>query len=437
MRLHSPLGLAALAALAGRSSLVGAAFARSARVPTPSASGRARSGRRRPLPLGHLDVSSARRTSARTPTSFSYRRSTDRAVPRSGRSMHWTRRAYDGPAPRARPRSSRGSRVTLPRRAGAPRARSPTRVAYSRRLTLSLRADLPRARSPRTLRERHARRARTHALRSGRRGARRRPSPSPATRRADACVAARLARRTRSPASTTTRAPGTRTPATATTAACRWTSGFQRRYGADYRAPLGHRRPLARLGADRGGRAGLPLRARLLALAEHGPGLRLALAPQQRRTTAPQAAGSAADDGPMVQATLRRAEPAARLLRRRLAASAPRRSSSPTAGWRRCSTTCSRSRASTRCSSGSRTRSPSWCRTRRCTIYEADEERAQLVPVLARTRVRGRDHAEPAALRRGPHRLGRRAPPARLDEPRAPRPAREHRRRARRTSPRR
>ena len=67
--------------------------------------------------------------------------------------------------------------------------------------------------------------------------------------------------------------------ATATTAACRWTGRSSASTAREFVAPLGHGRQLAGLGPARGGGARLPVRARLQALAEHRPGLRLALEP--------------------------------------------------------------------------------------------------------------------------------------------------------------
>ena len=70
-------------------------------------------------------------------------------------------------------------------------------------------------------------------------------------------------------------------------------------------------------------------------------------------------------------------------------------------------------------------------------IYEADEAKRELIPVLARSKWADEVMSETLLLRRGHHRLGRRAPRARAREQGAPRPARPLRPRARRSTPRR
>ena len=120
---------------------------------------------------------------------------------------------------------------------------------------------------------------------------------------------------------------------------------------------------------------------------------------------------------------------------RRLRARCRRRSSSPTAVSPPSSTTSSRSRARRRCSTGSPTRSAELVPHHDLHIYEADDQRRELLPVFA-GRLVGRGGAEqPDRLRPGDHRLGGRPPQPGARERRAPRPARLVRSRARPPDP--
>ena len=101
------------------------------------------------------------------------------------------------------------------------------------------------------------------------------------------------------------------------------------------------------------------------------------------------------------------------------AGGARRRSSSRTGVSPRCSTRCSPSRASTRCSTASRSRSRDLMPYEALHIYEADEDRRVLVPLLARSQVyeeeimRSRPRfgeGSPAGRSRTARRCGRTAP---------------------------
>ena len=217
---------------------------RSAREPRcarrPARSGCDRRARRRPRPAAHRPRVGRRRCARSSATTAPWPGRT--SAPRSGRvTRQLVRRAPDersratcagrstcGPAVpmRAQRRASVRSTRGWPCRCRArPRLHAPlqARVRYSRRLTLAPAQDLSRAsHGPlRTLAggasTRRGDQLRLWQRAERARGARRRRG-TPCARRGSRPRSSR-----HSSASTATRAPGTRTRATATTAACRWT----------------------------------------------------------------------------------------------------------------------------------------------------------------------------------------------------------------------
>ena len=259
MRFPIPLSLAALAGTI-TFALAGAAFARDTVRPA------------RPVAIPALrQVVEHYRTLTwtferaarvhRTPTSFTYRHSVDRAY------LEWTIDTWTRRASSARDvalrRVHRRLAVAIPK---APRlhSRLSTRVAYTRRLALDLRRIYPGtvtrrfagARGKTGARPSLGSRPWTETLQVLRYG---HPPIPPTLSAAFACIHHY-------------EGPGTPTPATATTAG-QMDIRFQSRYGPRLRPAVGHCGQLARLGAAQvAARAYAP--GAVSTMAEHGPRLR-------------------------------------------------------------------------------------------------------------------------------------------------------------------
>ena len=280
----------------------------------------------RPLPPRHLGVPARRARPRRTPTSFSYRRSTDRAY------LRWTVESWTEQADGARRLALASLHKRLAVRLPAPpklRASAATRLAYSRRLTLSLRKIYPgrvtrtfasargatRTGTLRLWQERSAAAAllvSVHAVRRAQIAAlaeRRVPLYPPLRGRLDREHRKRLLRRP---------ADGPRLHAALRLRVHR---------------TLGHGRQLAGLGAARGGRPGARLGPRVHTVAQHRP--RPAACSSRRPSQA------ARRSRPMYEQWFRsrlRQRPRSPAGVRRTRALGPRPSSSRTGASPRCST---------------------------------------------------------------------------------------------------
>ena len=254
MRLPLPLSLAALALHLITFTLAGAAFARETMRPArPGESGAPPS--RRALPDADLDVR-ARRSRPPHPQHRSRTATATTARISQWTIDIWTRRASTAPASGARRVHTRLA-VAIPKRAAPAQPRSCTRVAYT---------PAPGARAcggsiPGTVTRRFAgARGKTGAATLQlwqRRLAAADASGAPV--RASGRSRPRSA--PRSSASTTTRAPGTRTPATATTAGLQMDRPVPEPVRPRLRRPVGHGGQLARLGAAPGRGPRVPRRA--------------------------------------------------------------------------------------------------------------------------------------------------------------------------------
>ena len=183
MRFLLPLRPSALGCTRSRcrrsSSAVGASRATQAvHRTTPPASVALAADARRPLPHARLDVRARGAHRRRTPTSFSYRRSTDRAYLQWTIDA-WTRRAYAPSAARS-PRSTSAWPSPLPAQPRPARARRPRGSRYSRRLALRLERIYP-GKVTRGLRERPRSERPRRRSGSGSSAARRPHSRSPCT----------------------------------------------------------------------------------------------------------------------------------------------------------------------------------------------------------------------------------------------------------------